>query len=294
MAEKKYNFVYITTNLINRKQYIGDHSTNNEFDKDVYKGSGILIENAFKKYKKRNFKREILEFFPTKQEAFNAQERYIKEYNTLTPNGYNISPKGGHNVKGCIAEETRKKISVSHIGKKDSIETRRKKSESRKGKSPGNKGKHISKQHSLQISKKLKGRKREKPWPSKGKTYVELYGEEKANNISLKLSNSLKGKNKGKQPWLSKKHKKESIEKMIESHKGILHTEKTKQKISSSTSGEKNGMHGKHHSERTLKILQEKALNRIKIKCHYCNKKTSPAMYKRWHGDNCKLKKITN
>jgi len=26
---KKYNYVYVTTNLINGAQYVGDHSTNN-------------------------------------------------------------------------------------------------------------------------------------------------------------------------------------------------------------------------------------------------------------------------
>jgi len=33
-----------------------------------------------------NFKKEILELFDTKQEAYNSQEKYIKEYNTLSPN----------------------------------------------------------------------------------------------------------------------------------------------------------------------------------------------------------------
>ena len=33
------HFVYITTNLINGKQYVGDHSTNN-LEKDKYLGSG--------------------------------------------------------------------------------------------------------------------------------------------------------------------------------------------------------------------------------------------------------------
>jgi len=79
--EKKFNYVYLTTNLINEKQYVGDHSTN-DIEKDYYIGSGKVLKNAIKKYKKENFKKEILEFFPTKQEAFDAQEKYIIQYNT--------------------------------------------------------------------------------------------------------------------------------------------------------------------------------------------------------------------
>jgi hypothetical protein len=62
----KYNFVYITTNLINSKQYISDHSCDN-MEKDYYFGSGKLIIKAFKKYTRTNFKREILQFFETKE-----------------------------------------------------------------------------------------------------------------------------------------------------------------------------------------------------------------------------------
>ena len=105
----QFNFIYITTNLINGKQYIGDHSTNNL--EDNYIGSGTYLVKAIKKYGKNVFKREILEHFNTKEESFNAQEKYIKEYNTLVPNGYNISMKGGYGVPGSfLNEETRKKI----------------------------------------------------------------------------------------------------------------------------------------------------------------------------------------
>ena len=120
---KKYNYAYITTNLANGKQYVGDHSTNN-LD-DTYLGSGKIIKDAVKKYGKKNFKREILEQFSTKEAAFNAQEKYINEYNTLVPNGYNISPTGGLNIRGCHSEKTKRKIANSNKGKKRSKEQKR-------------------------------------------------------------------------------------------------------------------------------------------------------------------------
>ena len=96
--EKQFNFVYITTNLLNGKQYVGDHSTDNK--NDTYLGSGRpYFSRAVKADGKENFKREILEFFSTKKEAFDAQEKYIIQFNTLSPNGYNISPKGAIMLK---------------------------------------------------------------------------------------------------------------------------------------------------------------------------------------------------
>lgn len=118
--EKKFNFVYVTTNLINGKQYVGYHSTDSL--NDGYLGSGN-IKNGIKKYKKQNFKCEIVEFFDTKKEAFYAQEKYILKFNTLVPNGYNISPTGGLLVNGCHTEETKqqikKSVSVALSGEKN-------------------------------------------------------------------------------------------------------------------------------------------------------------------------------
>lgn len=115
--EKKYHFVYITTNLINGKQYIGDHSTSNL--EDTYLGSGkAVFIPAVNKYGKENFKREILEFFDTKENAFTAQEKYIKKYNTLVPNGYNVDPIGGHGTNGgYMSKESREKLSNSLKGR---------------------------------------------------------------------------------------------------------------------------------------------------------------------------------
>jgi len=70
---KKFHYVYVTINLINEKCYVGDHSSDDP--NDDYLGSGILFNRAKKKYKKENFKKEILEYFDTKEKAFNAQEK---------------------------------------------------------------------------------------------------------------------------------------------------------------------------------------------------------------------------
>jgi hypothetical protein len=112
--EKKYNFVYLTTNLITNKKYVGDHSCDN-LEEDLYLGSGTYYKYAEKLYGKENFKRQILEEFSNKQDAFNAQEKYINEFNTLTPNGYNISPTGGiyREGGGLHSKETKDKMSES-------------------------------------------------------------------------------------------------------------------------------------------------------------------------------------
>ena len=119
---KQHNFVYITTNLINGKQYVGDHTTNNINDR--YFGSGIGIVRAVKKYGKKNFKKEILENFELRYLASEAQEKYIKQFNTLVPNGYNICPKGGIKKKGEHSEETKKKMRKRTQSEKTKEKTR--------------------------------------------------------------------------------------------------------------------------------------------------------------------------
>ncbi len=83
--------IYITTNLINNKIYIGQDKHNNP----KYYGSGLVIEKAIKKYGINNFKKEILEFCTDQDDLNNKEKYWIKFYNSIDKNiGYNISEGG--------------------------------------------------------------------------------------------------------------------------------------------------------------------------------------------------------
>ena len=88
-----YGYIYLTTNLINNKKYIGQHKAT-KFS-ESYKGSGSCITRAFKKYGKQNFNTIILEECNS-LESLNARESYwIKYYNAVaSAEYYNILPGG--------------------------------------------------------------------------------------------------------------------------------------------------------------------------------------------------------
>ena len=89
--QKQY-FIYITTNLINNKQYIGYHFGDVN---DNYLGSGSYILKAIKKYGRQNFQREILEICPDKETALKQEQYWIKQYNAVeNENFYNFSAGG--------------------------------------------------------------------------------------------------------------------------------------------------------------------------------------------------------
>lgn len=102
-------YIYKITNKINGKIYIGQHKVpliKENFRR--YMGKGIAIQKAIKKYGKENFDKEILEYIDDdeKHELVSEREKFwIKEFNCMSPNGYNISPGG---EGGCTSEIAKK------------------------------------------------------------------------------------------------------------------------------------------------------------------------------------------
>ena len=80
-------YVYMTTNLVNDKRYIGMTNGNKGL---AYQGSGKLLKLALKKYGKENFKTDIIEVCKTEEQLRQAETRIISFYNaTVDPMFYN-------------------------------------------------------------------------------------------------------------------------------------------------------------------------------------------------------------
>jgi group I intron endonuclease len=114
--------VYLITNKITGKKYIGvtHHSdVNKRFD--THKYGRIRLSSSIKKYGSENFTIESIKECRCIEEAFSLEPLYIKEYDTLHPNGYNFSSGGkgskeGHGNSMPTSEETKRKISLAKKG----------------------------------------------------------------------------------------------------------------------------------------------------------------------------------
>ena len=85
-------YIYITTNLINNKKYIGQHF--GEID-DAYMGSGVLLTQAIKKYGKENFTKATLCICENRAEADRKEKEYIKKYDAVNSSEYYNIHEGG-------------------------------------------------------------------------------------------------------------------------------------------------------------------------------------------------------
>ena len=154
-------YIYRITNKVNGKTYIGQHKYRKL--NDNYMGSGKLLKLAKKKYGKENFEKEILEFdIPNIDLANDWEQMYILFERAKGKAEYNIANGGQGRLS--ISEETRRKLSESHKGQtawnkgKHHCEETRRISEARKGKPSHNKGKPMPEEQKKKISETLKGR----------------------------------------------------------------------------------------------------------------------------------------
>lgn len=97
----KQYYVYLTTNRLNNKKYIGQHF--GELT-DSYLGSGVLLAKAIKTYGKENFYKEILEICQNQNQLDEAEKKWITFYNAVNDKMfYNLAegPTQGNSYIFC-------------------------------------------------------------------------------------------------------------------------------------------------------------------------------------------------
>lgn len=101
---RKYNYIYKITNLVNGMIYIGVHRTD-DMD-DGYMGSGTYIKRAIAKHGIDNFEKEIIQVYDVYKDALNHEARLVTEDFINMSDNYNIKV-GGYGP--CIFSEDHKK-----------------------------------------------------------------------------------------------------------------------------------------------------------------------------------------
>lgn len=117
--------VYLITNNINGKRYVGITSRNyleryKEHINEAINGSKTILHNAIRKYGKDNFNIIILESNISYEEASDKEQYYISKYNTYYTSGigYNMTIGGNGTVGYHFTEADKSKISESLKGHK--------------------------------------------------------------------------------------------------------------------------------------------------------------------------------
>lgn len=90
--QKKYHYIYKTTNLKNDKFYVGMHSTNDL--NDGYLGSGTRLRRSIRRNGKESFKIEYLEFFDNREDLINRERELVNEDLLKDPMCINLKPGG--------------------------------------------------------------------------------------------------------------------------------------------------------------------------------------------------------
>ena len=111
--------IYKVTNRINGKVYIGQtkQSMQKRWSNHCCKNSHCsILHSAIKKYGAENFTVEQIDVACTKDELDKKEIFWIGKYNSVAPNGYNISTGGNGNRGHRPTAETLKKRSASLKG----------------------------------------------------------------------------------------------------------------------------------------------------------------------------------
>ena len=228
--------VYLITDTTNGKQYVGQtiHSAEQRFSQHCKPSETNcrLLNLALQAHGAENFTVSVLETVESPEELDEREIFWIKELNTLSPNGYNLK-EGGQGKSGGVCEETRRRLSLALKGKfagennpffgqkhtPESLEKMRKPRQSICGQNNPNYGGGFSEEHRRKLSAAKSGENH--PW----------YGKHLPEETRRKIGEKSRGR----------KLSPEARAKISAAKLGTKASEETKQKLSLIRKGKRMG-----------------------------------------------------
>lgn len=224
--------IYKVTNIVNKKIYIGStinsltrrkssHLTRSRSSKPR-----LLFHRALKKWGMENFEWEIIERCIEVSEMYDMEYHYIKQYNSLAPNGYNLTEGYDNTTTGYRFTEKQRSDhskrmmgeSNGNFGNKWSEEKKKALSKKMLGKFSGDNNPAKRESSKKKISEAVMGEKnvRALKWlmiSPEGKEFRFVGGiKRKMTEFGLTYSNSAQKHIKGLVPhykgWIIKKEEK--------------------------------------------------------------------------------------
>lgn len=232
MPSDKICVIYVITNKLNGKIYIGKHWTDDVYDN--YMGSGIVIKQAIKKYGKSNFTKEIIETTYNIKDSIEIEKYMIWLSNCRNEEvGYNISVGGDGFSHGINhpryalgrkrSAESIAKMIESNAGFKHSEESKIKMSEQRKGSNAWNYGKKHKPETIEKMKLSIQKRKESGDWDLMCKHLSEIHtGKKMSDEAKENMKKNHKDYSGENHPLYGKTHNEESKIKMRESRKNYI------------------------------------------------------------------------
>ena len=249
--EVKFYYVYIITNLVLNKQYVGSRMCyKDKIEDDIYWGTSKYLDEDYEIYGIENFTKEIIQGdYTNLKDMLSGESFYMHQYNTFEPNGYNRwdpAQNPGWHMGGyhrIHLAETKEKMSLI-----------------KKGKISPNKGKKMSEEQKQKLRK-----------PRSEKTKQKMSNSRRGMILTKEHSKNHRG-------MIGKNHSEETKQKMRHPHRKF--SEETKQNIKDAFgkgrrtpwnkdkkcpqfAGKNNSMFGKHHSEESNKKNSESHKGKI-------------------------------
>lgn len=136
MSDRR-GIVYLATNNINGKQYIGKTIMDwrirlRHHRLDAKKGSPMVFHRAIRKHGFESFSWVVLLQNITEDRLFVEEERLIALHNTRVPNGYNNASKGPGPIGFRHTNESRERIRIASTGRFHTDETKARMSATKK------------------------------------------------------------------------------------------------------------------------------------------------------------------